>query len=80
MAIVITMVDTTSTPWKSLQALVRKPEIRDEIKDGHCASAGVLCDFCDGKFLRNHPLINKKDTLLYFDDLETLNPLGSRRG
>ena len=44
----------------------------------------MLCDFCDGEFLRNHPLVNKnKDTLLlafYFDDLETANPLGSRRG
>lgn len=64
--------------------MVRKPEICDEIEDGHCASAGVLRDFCDGEFLRNHPLVNKnKDTLLlafYFDDLETANPLGSRRG
>ena len=43
--------------WKNnLQALVRKPEIRDEIEGGHCASAGVLHDFCDGEFLRNHPL------------------------
>ena len=36
------------------------------------------------EFLRNHPLVNKnKDTLLLafnFDDLETANTLGSRRG
>lgn len=61
-----------------------KPEIRDEIEYGHEAPAGVLCDFCDGEFVRNHPLVkaNPKALLLalYYDDLEMANPLGSRRG
>lgn len=61
-----------------------KREIREEIEDGHHASPGVLRDFCDGIFVRNHPLVMEyPETLLlafYFDDLETANPLGSRRG
>lgn len=61
-----------------------KCEIRYEIEDGHLASTGVLHDFCDGEFVRDHPLVKENpETLLlafYFDDLETANPLGSRRG
>ena len=61
-----------------------KREIRDEIDDRQSASPGVLRDFCDGDFVKTHPLIRENpDTLLlalYYDDLETANPLGSRRG
>ena len=61
-----------------------KREIREEIEDRQCASPGVVCDFCDGEFVKTHPLVQQNpDTLLlalYFDDLETANPLGSRRG
>lgn len=61
-----------------------KQEICDEIETRHCASAGVLHDFCDGEFVRTHPLVKQNsETLLlelYFDDLEIANPLGSRRG
>ena len=60
------------------------PDIRDEIEYGHRASAGVLCDFCDGEIVKNHPIVkaNPKALLLavYFDDLEVANPLGSKRG
>lgn len=61
-----------------------KCEIRDEIEDRQCASPGVLREFCDGKFVKNHPLLQQNpDTVLlalHFNDLETTNPLGSRRG
>ena len=44
----------------------------------------MLGDFCDGEFIKNHPLVtaNPESLMLafYFDDLETANPLGSRRG
>ena len=44
----------------------------------------MLNDFCDGEFIKNHPLVTKNpETLIlafYFADLETANPLGSRRG
>ncbi len=67
-----------------MQALIKKREICDEIEGGHHGPAGVLRDFCDGEFVRNHPLVKENpETLLlavYFDDLEVANPLGSRRG
>ena len=41
-------------------------------------------DFCDGKYLKNHPLYSKfKNALqiqIYYDDFETSNPLGSKQG
>ena len=41
-----------------------------------------LRDFCDGQVLQNHPLFTSSPTalqlLLYFDDLELCNPLGSK--
>ena len=43
----------------------------------------MLHDYCDGEFVRNHPLVKNDDETLigfYFDDLETANPFGSRRG
>ena len=67
-----------------LQTLLRHKEICDEIERGNHSSEGVLHDFCDGELVRNHPLVKENpETLLlafYFDDLETANPLGSRRG
>lgn len=67
-----------------MQALLKKPEIRDEVDYGHEASTGVFRDVCDGEFIRNHPFVkaHPKALLLavYYDDLEVSNPLGSRRG
>ena len=61
-----------------------KSEVQEEIESGHCCSEGILSDFCDGEFVMNHPLVQQHPyTLLlafYFDELETSNPLGSRRG
>ena len=36
-----------------------KCEIRDEIDDMRCASPGVLRDFCDGEFVKTHPLVQQ---------------------
>ena len=67
-----------------MQSLLRHKEIRDEIEERHLSSAGVLHNFCDGEFVKNHPLLKEHPEALslafYFDDLETANPLGSRRG
>lgn len=41
-------------------------------------------DFCDGSYFHNHPLFSKYPNALqiqvYFDEFETANPLGSKRG
>lgn len=46
------------------------------------AISGTLSDFCDGINFRSHPLFvnsNSLQILLYYDDLEIFNPLGSSR-
>ena len=41
-------------------------------------------DFCDGKFFKDHPVFkrhpNALQFILYYDDIEVANPLGSRSG
>lgn len=50
---------------------------------------GFLSDFCDGSLYKNHPLFSSAteddETLylqfiMYYDDVEVNNPLGSHRG
>ncbi len=41
-------------------------------------------DFCDGSYFQSHPLFSKHPSALqiqvYYDEFETANPLGSKRG
>ena len=43
-----------------------------------------MYDFCDGQFYNQHPLFSGDDRALqlvvYTDEVETANPLGSYRG
>ena len=52
-------------------------------EEQHTCTPGVYSDFCDGSFVKNHPLLStdsaSSDTLQivgYYDELETNNPLG----
>ena len=54
----------------------------DEVLNGHASTGGVLRDFCDGKFLQNHPAIHDPKALIlgmFYDELSVVNPLGSRK-
>ncbi len=54
-----------------------------EVDERHSAPTGILRDYCDGAFIKSHPLHQGQNTLylaFYYDDLETANPLGSKRG
>lgn len=48
---------------------------------GHERNDGLLGDYCDGESYKNHPLFstngNNLQILLFYDDLEVVNPLGS---
>ena len=41
-------------------------------------------DFCDGVIYKNHPVFKSQNLalqiVLYYDDVETANPLGSKAG
>ena len=43
-----------------------------------------MCDFCDGQFFQDHSLFGSDkqalQIILYWDDVEVANPLGSYRG
>lgn len=50
--------------------------------DSHKSTDGKMRDYCDGAHFAKHVLYNKHPNALqiqlYFDDLETTNPLGSK--
>ena len=58
----------------------------EEIECGHASKDDVYRDFCDGNFVKSHPVLQQqgKETVIqlafYFDELEVANPLGSKRG
>ena len=52
--------------------------------DTHCQTCtDIMSDYCDGKIYKTHPLFSTDPValqlILYYDELELCNPLGSRR-
>ena len=54
-----------------------------QIQDGHKSHDGFMRDYCDGVAYNSHPLFSMRrdclELILYYDDVEICNPLGSRR-
>lgn len=64
-----------------LTKLLELPGILDAIFTWQQRENGVLLDFYDGEYCKQHPLLSSKVSvplLLYNDDCETVNPLGSK--
>jgi len=58
---------------------------RNNTRKTECSSEpDTYHDFCDGSYFKTHPLFSAKrlalQIQLYYDDFETANPLGSKRG
>lgn len=53
-----------------------------QIDNPHVRDDGLLSDFCDGELYKTHPLFSQDphalQLILYFDEFEVCNPLGSR--
>ena len=53
-----------------------------KIDNPHIRNDGLLSDYCDGDIFRRHPLFSSDpkalQLILYFDEFEVCNPLGSR--
>ena len=54
-----------------------------QVMDGHCQTrVGILSDYCDAKHCLQHQLFStdpvELQLILYYDELELCNPLGSR--
>ena len=56
-----------------------------QIYRGHSSQhPGILSDYCDGQNYRSHPLFSRNELvslqiLLYYDDIEVVNPIGSHK-
>lgn len=53
-----------------------------QVLTGHAREDGLLSDYCDGTAYKSHPLFSCTshclELILYYDDVELCNPLGSR--
>jgi len=53
-----------------------------KIDNPHIRNDGLLSDYCDGDIFRRHPLFSRDpkalQLILYFDEFQVCNPLGSR--
>lgn len=69
---------------ETLKFMCRNSEICDLLKKDCRSEPDTFTDFSDGSYFKTHPLFaTKKNALqiqIYYDDFETANPLGSKRG
>ena len=69
---------------ETLKTIFQNPELPDMVKPRHISKEGVYIDLRDATYLKESPLFSiKKDALqiqLFYDDFETANPLGSKKG
>lgn len=60
------------------------PAVRQELRQQRQSTDGVLRDYCDSIFFKQHPLFknhpNALQLLMHYDDVEVANPLGSKAG
>lgn len=67
-----------------VQGLLNNPAVYKEITTCHESTDCFMRDFCDGEFFKQHPIFsnhqNALQIILYYDDIEVANPLGSRAG
>ena len=66
---------------QTLKELLKNDELRAEVEKNHQRHDLFLNDFCDGTFVKEHPLFsfcgNALQIIAYFDELEVTNPIGS---
>ena len=62
------------------KGLMQLKDYQNEVLNPHMSN-DCLQDFCDGSFLKSHPLFSSDPCALqivgYYDDIEVVNPLGS---
>lgn len=68
---------------KTLQFIYSHPNIKEMVQ-ADFSQGDVLQNLCDGELFKSHPLFSKHRNAiqiqLFYDDFETSNPLGSKRG
>lgn len=68
----------------TLQSILRNPNLSDMFISSHTPKDGVYFDLKDGLYMKTHPLFSHENYALliqlFYDDFETANPLGSKKG
>ncbi len=69
---------------QTLQNILKHPNTTCRFKSGLPNKNGIYSDIEDGLYIKSHPLFStEKNALqiqLFYDDFETTNPLGSKKG
>ena len=56
----------------------------EEVNQIQVGTDGTMRDISDGSYIKSHPVFNKfpkaLQIILYYDDIEVCNPLGSSAG
>ncbi|CAI5671395.1 unnamed protein product [Oreochromis niloticus] len=68
----------------TIHSIFKNKDIRECFLHEKQTQAGLYKDINDGLYFQNHPLFSQQkyalQILLYYDDFETANPLGSKKG
>ena len=66
---------------RNLQSFLSLPEVWREVQSEHRSTDDFMRDICDGSYVRNHLLFHTHPSalqiILYTDDIEIVNPIGS---
>ncbi|XP_038569888.1 uncharacterized protein LOC119899416 [Micropterus salmoides] len=70
--------------FETLKAILQNPQLTDLFKPRHVPKEGIYVDLSDAAYFKSNTLFStEKDALQiqsFYDDFETANPLGSKRG
>lgn len=70
--------------FETLKSIYKNPNVIEMIKRDSEKRENMLYDLCDGDYFKSHILYSKQrhaiQIQLFYDDFETANPLGSKRG
>lgn len=68
----------------TIKMILSNPLLRSEVENGHVSNDDIMRDFCDSQGYQGHPLFGRlKSALqinLFFDEVDVVNPLGSKTG
>lgn len=68
----------------TLKSIFKNKDVRESFLEIRQSTNGVYKDISDGSYFQQHALFSQQNhalqILLYYDDFETANPLGSKKG
>lgn len=69
-------------PENDLYSIIMIIDISIQVENSHQRRDGMIADYCDGQVFQLHPLFSRDpcalQIILYYDEVEVVNPLGSK--